>query len=205
MLYDWLVGQPISAMRKTNGETRAAILAAAYSVLSQRGIEQTTIKEVARVAGVAPGLVHYYFASKDVLLREVLQVAGERYVALIEQMLTLSPRKLAREILQEPQTRLAKEPEWYRFKYELLALGLHNEAVTPSARIMLEKGRECIASMIHRITGTEAGAPELSAVLMACFDGLAIQKIIDPAFDIDRAYKTLQKLFRPVLEVKAEP
>ena len=191
-------------MRKTTGETKAGILAAAYSVLSQRGIEQTTIKEVARVAGVAPGLVHYYFASKDVLLQEVLQVAGERYVALIEQMLTLSPRKLAREILQEPQTRLAEEPEWYRFKYELLALGLHNEAVTPSARMLLEKGRECIASMIHRITGTEAGGAELSAILMSCFDGLAIQKIIDPAFDIDRAYKTLQKLIRPVLEVKPE-
>ena len=191
-------------MKKTSGETRAGILTAAYSVLSQRGIEQTTIKEVARLAGVAPGLVHYYFASKDLLLQEVLQMAGQRYATLIEQMLTLPPRKLAKEILQEPQTRLAEEPEWYRFRYELLAIGLHNEALTPSARMMLEKGRECIASVIQRITGTEAGG-ELSAVLMSCFDGLAIQKIIDPAFDIDRAYKTLQKLLRPVLEVKSEP
>src|SRR6266571_4628826 len=116
-------------MKKTSGETRAGILAAAYSVLSQRGIEQTTIKEIARVAGVAPGLVHYYFASKDLLLQEVLQVAGMRY-----------------------------------------------------------------AAMIQRITGTAAGGAELSAVLMSCFDGLAIQKIIDPAFDIDRAYKMLHKL-----------
>jgi AcrR family transcriptional regulator len=187
-------------MKKTSGETRAGILAAAYSVLSQRGIEQTTIKEVARLAGVAPGLVHYYFASKDLLLQEVLQVAGQRYATLIGQMLTLPPRKLAKEFLQEPQTRVAEEPEWYRFRYELLAIGLHNEALTPSARMMLEKGRECIASVIQRITGTGAGVEELSAVLMSCFDGLAIQKIIDPAFDIDRAYRTLQKLFRPVLE-----
>ncbi len=190
-------------MKKTSGETRAGILAAAYSVLSQRGIEQTTIKEVARLAGVAPGLVHYYFASKDVLLQEVLQMAGQRYATLIEQMLTLPPRRLAKEMLQEPQTRLAEEPEWYRFRYELLAIGLHNEALTPSARMMLEKGRECIASMVQRITG--AGGEELSAILMSCFDGLAIQKIIDPAFDIDRAYRTLQKLLRPVLEVKPEP
>ena len=190
-------------MKKTSDETRPRILAAAYSVLSQRGIEQTTIKEVARLAGVAPGLVHYYFASKDVLLQEVLQMAGQRYATLIEQMLTLPPRKLAKEILQEPQTRLAEEPEWYRFRYELLAIGLHNEALTPSARMMLEKGRECIASMVQRITGV--AEEELSAVLMSCFDGLAIQKIIDPAFDIDRAYKMLQKLFRPVLEVKPEP
>jgi AcrR family transcriptional regulator len=192
-------------MKKTSGETRAGILAAAYSVLSQRGIEQTTIKEVARLAGVAPGLVHYYFASKDLLLQEVLQEAGQRYVAIIEQMLTLPPRKLAKEIFQEPQTRLAEEPEWYRFRYELLAIGLHNEAVTPSARMMLEKGRECIASMIQRITGHGAGGEELSAILMSCFDGLAIQKIIDPSFDIDRAFKTLQKRFQPVLEVKPEP
>jgi hypothetical protein len=71
--------------------------------------------------------------------------------------------------------------------------------------MMLEKGRECIASMIQRITGTAAGAEEISAVLMSCFDGLAIQKIIDPAFDIDRAYKTLQKVFGPFLEAKPEP
>jgi AcrR family transcriptional regulator len=192
-------------MKKTGGDARAGILAAAYSVLSQRGIEQTTIKEVARLAGVAPGLVHYYFASKDLLLEEVLQTAGQRYATLIEQMLTLPPRKLAKEILQEPQTRLAAEPEWYRFRYELLAIGLHNEALTPSARMMLEKGRECIASMIQRITGTGAGGEELSAVLMSCFDGLAIQKILDPAFDIDRAYKTLEKLLRPVLNPKSEP
>jgi hypothetical protein len=127
-------------------------------------------------------------------------MAGQRYAALIEQMLSLPPRKLAKEILQELQTRLAEEPEWYRFRYELLAIGLHNQALTPSACMMLEKGRECIASVIHRITGTGASGDELSAVLMSCFDGLAIQKIIDPVFDIDRAYKTLQKIFRPVLE-----
>jgi hypothetical protein len=146
----------------------------------------------------------FFVSGDNLLLQEVLQVAGQRYVTLIEQMLTLPPRKLAKEIIQEPQTRLAEEPEWYRFRYELLAIGLHNEAVAPSARMMLEKGRECIASMIQRITGTGAGGEELSAVLMSCFDGLAIQKIIDPAVDIDRAYKTLQKLFRPVLEVKSE-
>jgi len=71
--------------------------------------------------------------------------------------------------------------------------------------MMIEKGRECIASMIQRIEGAGKGGEELSAILMSCFNGLAIQKIIDPAFDIDRAYRTLQKLFRPVLEVKPEP
>ena len=49
--------------------------------------------------------------------------------------------------------------------------------------MMLEKGRECIASMIQRIEGAGKGGEELSAILMSCFNGLAIQKIIDPAFD----------------------
>ena len=65
---------------------------------------------------------------------------------------------------------------------------------------MLEKGRECIASMIQRIEGQEREGKNTAQSSCHVSMGLAIQKIIDPAFDIDRAYKTLQKLFRTLLE-----
>ncbi len=187
-------------MTRADRNARAEIVAAAYSLLSERGIEQTTIKEVARLAGVAPGLVHYYFASKDVLLQEVLQAAGQRYIDLIKQMMELRPKALAEEMFREPQTRVSVEPEWYRFRFELIAIGLHNEAVAPAARQMLAQGRECIAMMLERITGTRTGAEELSAVLMSCFDGLAIQKIIDPTFEIEPAFDALQRLTRAALK-----
>ena len=46
-------------------KTRDKILQAAFSVLSRQGYENSSIKEIAEEAGVAQGLVHYYFKSSS--------------------------------------------------------------------------------------------------------------------------------------------
>lgn len=43
------------------------------------------MKEIARAAGAAPRLIHYYLESQDQLLQEVLAEAGERCVKEVEQ------------------------------------------------------------------------------------------------------------------------
>jgi len=53
---------------------RGEIVRAAATVLGRQGCADTSMKEIAREAGVAPGLLHYYFESKDALL---LAVVGE--------------------------------------------------------------------------------------------------------------------------------
>src|SRR5260370_38849477 len=48
---------------------RNQILDAATQVFAQKGFHRATIKEIARVAGIADGTIYTYFASKtDVLL-----------------------------------------------------------------------------------------------------------------------------------------
>src|SRR5216684_4782120 len=48
---------------------RTQILNAAITVFSEKGFHRATIKEIARVAGIADGTIYTYFASKtDVLL-----------------------------------------------------------------------------------------------------------------------------------------
>jgi len=56
---------------------RGQIVRAATTVLGRQGYAETSLKDVAREAGVAPGLLHYYFESKQELLLEVV-VALER-------------------------------------------------------------------------------------------------------------------------------
>src|SRR5207245_5969218 len=53
-------------------KTRDKILQAAFSGLSRQGYENSSIKEIAEEAGVAQGLVHYYFKSKQQLVLAVL-------------------------------------------------------------------------------------------------------------------------------------
>ena len=60
-------------------DNRERLIAAGYTLLAEQEIEDTTIKEIARLAGVSPGLFHYYFASKNNLLLAVMYEAGVRF------------------------------------------------------------------------------------------------------------------------------
>lgn len=51
--------------RPGGADTRAEILAAARAEFAGRGYERTTVRGIARAAGVDPALVHHYFGSKE--------------------------------------------------------------------------------------------------------------------------------------------
>lgn len=57
---------------QTEGNTRAAILAAARRVFAQRGLDGTSVREVAEAAGVNNAMIYYHFKDKDDLYRSVL-------------------------------------------------------------------------------------------------------------------------------------
>src|SRR6478752_8147030 len=49
-------------------ETRRRIYEAALESFRERGFEQTTMRDIARQAGVALGAAYYYFASKEAIV-----------------------------------------------------------------------------------------------------------------------------------------
>jgi len=55
---------------------RAQILAAASRVFARQGFHRTTVREVAREAGIADGTIYLYFASKQELLLALLGQLG---------------------------------------------------------------------------------------------------------------------------------
>src|SRR6266481_7772093 len=56
---------------------RTQILDAAFTVFSEKGFHRATIKEIARVAGIADGTIYTYFASKDEILLGILHRLNE--------------------------------------------------------------------------------------------------------------------------------
>ena len=52
---------------------RNQLLDTALRLFGEKGVENTSIKDIAEAAGVAQGLVYHYFRSKEDLLVEVLQ------------------------------------------------------------------------------------------------------------------------------------
>jgi AcrR family transcriptional regulator len=171
-------------------DNRERLIAAGYTVLSEKGFEATTVKEVTHVAGVSPGLFHYYFASKDELLLAVLHEAGERYGRMMRDLRAAVPAdhflEAAFDALRE---RVTREPGWYRLHFELFALGLRNPTFQPMLGEMLGFIRQMFARAFQGITGGDEGRAEaLAAVVLASFDGLALQQLAQPEADLAGAY-----------------
>jgi AcrR family transcriptional regulator len=70
-------------LRDSTKATRARIEAAAIGLFSSRGVQGTSIKEIATAAGLSEGALYRHFASKDDL---VWQAFEARYVALAERL-----------------------------------------------------------------------------------------------------------------------
>ena len=70
---------PMSPRPSTAHVRRPAILTAAAEVISERGVQNTRISDVAERAGTsAPGVL-YWFPSKDALLAEALTFSDDRF------------------------------------------------------------------------------------------------------------------------------
>ena len=193
--------EPVDEQHKT----RERIIAATARVLARNGYDATTLREISREAQVAPGLVHYYFGGKDQLLVEVLQAAGRRFSQTMEQLVQHVPANRSLEaVLAQIHERVEQEPDVYRLRYESFSLGLHNALIEPKVREQLARRRKEIGSVMakvfenmERTKGTKSSAfdpASLAALLLAIFDGLALQKIMDPTFDLDAPYEILAQM-----------
>ncbi len=67
------------ARRKDQDAAREAIIAATLLAIRDRGMDGLRIRDVADIAGVSTGTVHYYFTDFTGLLTEVYQRASERF------------------------------------------------------------------------------------------------------------------------------
>src|SRR5579859_1348150 len=178
---------------KHRADNRERLIDAGYKILSEKGYEATTVKEVANVAGVSPGLFHYYFASKDELFVAVLHEAGNRYGRMMHDIgETVPAAHLLEAAIAAARDRVTQEPEWYRLRYELFALGLRNPTFLPVLGELMAHIREMLAGSLQKIIGGDAAqAQALAAVLLACFDGLALQQLAQPDADLRAAYDVL--------------
>lgn len=77
------------------------ILAAARTLLDQRGLEAMTMDEIAAAAGVAKGTLYLYFQGKDDLILAMLSQVGENILRDVEASLRgpgAPPEKLIRMV-----------------------------------------------------------------------------------------------------------
>lgn len=106
------------------------ILDAAAAVFAAKGFHTTTIRDIARHAGIADGTIYNYFENKSMLLLGIFERMRETIVA--EQMpppATLDAHSFVQIFLQQPLTGL-KEDNFALFRIVLSEMMVNDELRT---------------------------------------------------------------------------
>lgn len=136
---------------------RQAIILAAVTCFSKKGVADTTMAEVAATAKVDPPLIHYYFPSKESLFYDVvgyaLQSAKDANIAPLER--NLDPVNLLSEYIRAPFLWAEREPGLYSIFLYLFYLASYPGRFRDLMSDIRHTGRERIATLIYR--GVETG------------------------------------------------
>jgi AcrR family transcriptional regulator len=197
----WLVDQTGARPTSFGGrfelpeETRVRIVEAAYRALARSGYEGTSVKDIAREAAVAPGLVHYYFSSKEELLVAAILRACER----MRPPQGRTPVEEAREAFQTAADRLRAEPDLYRVLVDSFGVALHNPRVAEAMRGFVQSDRGHVERMAREVLAARedrplAEAPAIAAAVWGAILGIAVQSLVDPEVDAGAAVEALARM-----------
>lgn len=172
-------------------ETRERIVAAAYRTLSRKGYERASIKDIAAEADVAPGLIHYYFDTKEGLLVATVRYACEQMQPAQDGERILEPR----EAFEIVKASLIEDRPFYQLLVRMISVALHNPRIAAEVREFIREQRADVARVVHDDIVARGGAaatvPATSAALYGGLIGIAFQDLLEEEFDADAAIDAL--------------
>jgi len=113
-------------------DRREQIIEAAMRVFAQKGFVRATNKDIAREAGITPGLIYHYFESKEALLEAIIEARSPLPLlrSLSSSMLEQPPAPFLRFLAQQILSIVEKEA-FVQFIHVFLPEVLHNPKVSP--------------------------------------------------------------------------
>jgi AcrR family transcriptional regulator len=192
------------------------ILDAAARVITERGLAETRISDIAEQAGVSPGLILYYFDSKDRLLAEALTFANDQFYLRTSREIRRIPSatdQLRRLIDLSVPGYLAEYDrldEWALW-IEVWVRALRDADMAKDREVLDQRWRGQIAEIVRG--GQDSGefattddADENALRIATLIDGLAIQVILnDSEVTPERMHRTCMEVAAQLLGFVLDP
>ena len=189
-------------------QTKERIVDAAYRTLVRRGYHETSMKDIAAEAGVAPGLAHYYFETKEDLLVAAIEHGCQPVIGAWQQAgVNLSgplpedadPMMVARMGFELAKAELRTYAGLFLLTFDMFGVGLHNPKIGAAVRSFIEERRAFIARIAQGVFAGMADPPVASADAIAAaiwgsLHGIYLQKVMNPEFDAEAAIDALSEI-----------
>ena len=166
--------------RKTTPANRESIIQAASQLIRERGIDNTTLADIARAAEISKGTLYYYYATKGDLIFDIADRHMNRMTERIFRWLERSGTD------QPPRTvyRMVLDTVMHSRSRGQMHVYLIQDALTenPSLRKRFveeyRRWRGIIERGLARLYGEEGEYAIMSRVLLATIDGLVLQRLL---------------------------
>src|SRR5256712_3650161 len=189
-------------------QTKERIVDAAYRTLVRRGTHETAMKDIAAEAGVAPGLAHYSFETKQDLLVAAIEHACEPLMKAWEEAgVSLSgpmpedadPMMFARMGFELAKAELKSYGGLFLLTFDMFGVGLHNPKIASAVRTFIEERRAFVARITRAVIAGMAESPlasadAIAAAIWGSLHGIYLQKVMNPAFDAEAAIDALGEM-----------
>jgi len=173
---------------------RQSLVLAAYRLLAERGFEGLRTRDVAADVGVNIATLHYYFPTKEALIRGVLDHAMSRFRTTLEPH--GSPSDQLRNHLHGVQSLLLEEPELGAVMAELALRSVRDERIGTILDEMYDLWHVTVRGLLRRAARDGGLAPDVdsdavAALVVSTLTALTLPVMADPARG-DRAVEQLE-------------
>jgi AcrR family transcriptional regulator len=165
---------------------REELVHAAWRVIAERGIDEVTIREIAREAGYSSGVLAHYFENKDDLLVHALRMSHEqiyrRYEAEVDTPLQYDA---VRAVLMDNLPLDEQRDLETRIEMSFWARSLRNESLSE----IQHQESEYLQGLIRRLIGgsqaegavsTEHSTDQIVDLLATLIDGISLHALLYP-------------------------
>jgi AcrR family transcriptional regulator len=168
--------------------TRERLLTAARSVFASRGFHGSSVEEVAAEAGYSTGALYSNFEGKEdlflVLMEREIEEHAREIAAAVGNRASMAER--AKGGARQWMTMIEREPELLLLFMEFWAYGVRDAQMRPKVAARFAQVRELLTKLIADGTRElelelELPAEHLAIAIDALADGIARQKLADPA------------------------
>ncbi|MFM9034968.1 MAG: TetR/AcrR family transcriptional regulator [Mycobacterium sp.] len=171
------------------------IVSAARTVITRDGVAATTIRSVAKEAGIPLGTLQYVFPTKQQMMRAVIEDVIEEISATLRSSAPLDSgleHALAEGVRRFWNNLVVGDVPLQLAQYELTTYALRSAGLEDMARRQYEGYTDAVAGWIDEAAeraGEEISIEtrRLARLLIAGVDGLILQYVSDPDPDRGRA------------------
>lgn len=177
------------ARKRVQEERRVQILDALHRCLLVRPFHGTSIKDIAKEAGVNHGVLHYYFKSKEDILLTYIDYVIDSYKAHYAEWLktvdvsAMNDRRFMEEVLGYMAERITLNRDLSRVFIEIWELASYDKQVRAKLQKAYMEWVGTVSGILEGMGKDTETVYRISRALIVFFEGMALFSIIMPRKD----------------------